>query len=225
MYDSRANGWRWDSTLGGRVGLVRRYAPPRLNLDAWQIDVEGAVMVRLDPQEQMDLESSDYRFGLLWTGQRGNLTYKFGYFHISSHVGDEYMVRFPAFDRINYVKESLVMGTAWQASPEWRLYGELAWGMIATGGAEPFQLQYGAEYAKIAANPMRGAPFAAINLQQRQEVDFAAGVNMMTGWQWKGRDSGRAFRVGLQYFNGPSNQYQFYTRYDNQFGLGVWFDY
>lgn len=111
MYDISADTWRWDSTLGGRVGLVRRNAPPRLNLDAWQLDVEGAVLVRLDPQEQMDLESSDYRFGLQWTGKRDNLALKFGYFHVSSHVGDEYIVRFPTFRRINYVRESLVLGS------------------------------------------------------------------------------------------------------------------
>ena len=207
------------------MGLVRRHQPPRLNLDAWQIDIEGAVLVRLDPHEQMDLESSDYRFGLQWTGKRGDLAFKFGYFHVSSHVGDEYLVRNPGFNRINYVRESLILGIAQQVSPEWRIYGETAWGMIATGGAEPWQIQYGAEYARIADNPMRGAPFSAINLQHRQETDFAAGVTIMAGWQWRGPESGRSFRVGVQYFNGPSNQYQFYTRFDNQIGLGVWFDY
>lgn len=224
-YDLSSKNWRWDSTLGGRVGLIRRHRPPNLNVDRWQVDLEGAVMVRLDPGQKMDLESSDYRFGLQWTGQSGDLTYKFGYFHISSHVGDEFLIRNPTFNRINYVRESLVLGIAQQRTPEVRLYGEMVWGFIATGGAEPFQLQYGAEYSKIACNPMRGAPFAAVNLQHHQENDFAGAINILAGWQWRGPQSGRSFRLGVQYFNGPSAQYQFYQRHDNHIGLGAWFDY
>ena len=225
LYDNTAKSWRWDSTLGGRVGLYRRNNPTNLNLDAWQVDLEGAVMVRLDPQEKMDVESADFRFGLLFTGKKDNFTFKTGYFHISSHVGDEYLIKNPTFERINYVKESLIFGTAFQATPECRVYGEVAWGLIATGGAEPWQFQFGSEYARIAASPARGAPFAAINIQMRQEVGFAAGLNLMTGWQWKGPESARTFRTGVTYFNGPSNQYQFYQRYDSQFGFGVWYDF
>ena len=225
LYDNTAGSWRWDSTLGGRVGLYRRDSPPDMNLDAWQVDLEGAVMVRLDPQEKMDVESADFRFGLLWTGKKDNLAFKLGYFHVSSHVGDEYLIKNPAFLRINYVKESLIFGTSLQATPECRVYGEVAWGMIATGGAEPWQFQFGSEYAKIADIPTHGAPFSAMNIQMRQEVDFAAGLTLMSGWQWKGPDTGRTFRLGLTCFNGPSNQYQFYQRYDSQFGLGVWYDF
>ena len=47
----------------------------------------------------------------------------------------------------------------------------------------------------------------------------------MTGWQWTGPESGRTMRVGLQYYNGPSTQYEFFRRYDNQLGFGIWYDY
>ncbi len=224
-YDLAEKSWRWDSTLGGRVGIFRRDQPPRMNLDAWQIDLEGAVMVRLDPNEKMDLESSDYRFGLLWTGRQDRIAYKAGYFHVSSHVGDEYQIKNPGFQRVNYVRENLIVGTSFDATPEWRLYGEVAWAVSVSGGAEPLQFQFGTEYAKQASRPQRGAPFAALNFQMRQEVNFAAGVTAMTGWQWRGPVTGRTLRTGLQYFNGPSNQYEFYQRFDNQLGAGIWLDY
>lgn len=225
LIDTSAGEARWDATLGSRVGLYRRENPPRMNLDAWQIDIEGAAMVRLDPQEKMDLEAGDYRFGLLWTGKRDNLALKFGYFHMSSHVGDEYLIKNPTFERINYVRESLIMGASLQASPQWRVYGEVGWAAIATGGAEPWQLQLGTEYARLACRPTRGAPFVALNIQMREEVDFAPGVSILTGWQWRSPETGKAFRVGMQFFNGPSNQYQFYQQYDNQLGFGVWYDF
>lgn len=217
--------WRSDAALGGRVGLFRQNQTSFLNLDAWQIDLEGAAMPRLNPHLHMDVESIDYRFGLLWTGKLDNVAFKFGYFHMSSHVGDEYLLKNPTFERVNFVRESLVLGTSVQATPELRYYGEVAWANSVKGGAKPWQFQLGAEYAAIAERPTRGTPFSAVNVHLREEVDFAAGVTVMTGWQWKGPDSGRTFRVGLQYFNGPSNQYEFFQRYDNQLGMGVWFDY
>ncbi|MEZ6132322.1 MAG: DUF1207 domain-containing protein [Planctomycetaceae bacterium] len=225
LYDTSAHESRWDSTLGGRIGLYRRNNPDNMNLDAWQIDVEGAVMVRLDPGEQMDLESSDYRFGLLWTGRRDNISYKAGYFHISSHVGDEYQIKNPLFQRINFVRESLIVGTAIQMTPEVRTYIEAAYAVAYHGGAKPFQVQYGAEYVRVPCRPGSKTPFVAANFQHRQEVDFEAGINLMTGYQWTGPNTGRTMRIGLQYFNGPTNQYQFIGRYDNQLGFGIWVDY
>lgn len=225
IYDVARKHWRWDAALGGRVGLFRQNQPLFLNLDAWQVDLEGATITRLDPQSSMDVESVDYRFGLLWTARKQNVTFKFGYFHVSSHVGDEFQLNNPTYERVNFVRESLVMGASVQATPEIRYYGEVAWASIISGGAKPWQLQMGAEYAAISGRPEDGAPFSAVNVHLREEVDFAASLTVMTGWQWTGPESGRAFRLGLQYFNGPSSQFQFFRRYDNQLGIGMWFDY
>jgi len=114
---------------------------------------------------------------------------------------------------------------ALQATPETRHYVEVAWANSTAGGAKPLQFQLGTEYAAIASRPTRGAPFAAVNVHLREEVDFAAGVNVLTGWQWKSPESQRAIRVGLQYYNGPSHQFEFFRRYDNQLGFGIWYDY
>ena len=225
LVDTSSGTSRWDATLGSRVGLYRRVRPPRVNFDSLQFDIEGAAMVRLDPQEKMDLESADYRFGLLWTGKRDNLAVKFGYFHTSSHVGDEFLIKNPTFQRINYVKESLILGASLEASEEWRYYGEVAVGVIATGGAKPLQFQLGTEYARQALRTSRGAPFVALNLEMRQEVDFSPGVSILTGWQWRNPETLKAFRVGMQYFNGPSNQYEFYQDHNAQLGIGVWYDF
>ena len=224
-YDISKKTWRWDATLGGRVGLFRRDHPDFLNLDAWQIDLEGAAMPRLNPHLHMDVESVDYRFGLLWTGKRDNLAFKFGYFHVSSHVGDEFLLKNPSYKRDNFFRESLVLGASLQATPEVRCYGEVAWATSVKGGAQPWQFQIGAEHSSIAEHATQGAPFSAVNVHLREEVDFAAGLTAMTGWQWKGPESGRSMRVGMQYYNGPTNQYEFFRRYDNQLGMGVWFDY
>ncbi len=225
LYDSRIKEWRWDGTLGGRLGLFRSNQPQILAINAWQIDLEGAVTTRMDPQQHMDVESADYRFGLLWTAKQENVAWKFGYFHISSHTGDEYLIKHPGFDRINFVRESLIFGTSIQATPNLRVYGETAYALSTKGGAKPWQFQFGGELAALQKSDLDGAPFAAANVQLRQEVDFEPGVTLMTGWQWTGNESQKTWRVGLQYYNGRSNQYSFFRRRDNQLGLGVWYDY
>ena len=91
--------------------------------------------------------------------------------------------------------------------------------------AKPLQFQLGTEYARQALRTSRGAPFVALNLEIRQEVDFSPGVSILTGWQWRNPETLKAFRVGMQYFNVPSNQYEFYQDHNAQLGIGVWYDF
>jgi hypothetical protein len=224
LYDRHTNQWSMDATLGGRIGIVS--GKSHLNLfEKWQIDLEGAAMPRLNIQQFMDVESIDYRFGLLWTARQQNFSAKFGYYHISSHAGDEYLIKNPGFQRINYVRESLVAGLSTYLHPEVRTYGEAAWAFEHTGGAEPWLFQLGMEYSSERAARPHGAPFCAANVMLRQETSFAPGTTLMTGWQWIGPQSGRSFRMGLQYFQGPTNQFEFLGRTDNLLGAGIWLDY
>ena len=219
----RERGWHWDSTLGGRVGILRfsQSGSP----DRWQWDLEGAAMPRLDLQNAQDLESVDYRVGTQITMLRGRWAHKFGYVHISSHVGDEFLERNPTFQRINFVRESLIAASSYHVTNELRIYGESSWAFIRGDEAQPWQFQMGAEYSFTGADAVLGAPFVATHMEFRQEVDFDPALNTLAGWQWRGPESGRTLRVGVQYFRGPSNQFEFVDRYDDQLGFGVWFDY
>jgi len=225
LYDPN-RGWFWDSTLGGRVGIVRYGTKEAANPVGWQLDIEGAVFARLRPEERDDLESSDYRFGIPLTHSDGRTAWKFGYYHISSHLGDEFMLKNPGYPRLNYVRDSLLFGVSHEVTPEIRTYGELGWAIIShDGGAKPWEIQFGAEYQRQAPEPLKPAPFAAIHTHLREEFGFGGNVNILAGWSWLGEESGRAFRIGMQYFNGKSAQYSFYNKTDRLLGAGLWFDY
>ncbi|TWU25039.1 hypothetical protein Pla52o_13360 [Novipirellula galeiformis] len=225
IFSDTEEGVYWDATLGGRVGLLRYGSLGSSDPNGWQWDLEGAVMVRLDVMSSEDVDSMDFRFGTLITRADGPWSAKMGYFHISSHVGDEYLERYPLFERVNYVTESLVFGLSYQASDPLRLYGEFAYGVKASGGAKPVQIQTGAEYVPAPLSPQRGGPFAAVNLDIRQVVDFSPTMNLQAGWQWQGPESKRRLRFGLQYLNGYTTQFQFYDQREEQIGGGLWFDY
>jgi hypothetical protein len=115
-------GWIWDVALGGRAGILRYGTDDPMFPEGWQIDIEGAAFLRMDYENDRDIVSADFRFGVPWTTRRGRWEYKFGYYHLSSHLGDEYMVRNNTFGRINYVRDSLVLGVATRPHPDFRVY-------------------------------------------------------------------------------------------------------
>ncbi len=215
----------WDIALGGRVGIFRYGTPGTFRPQGWQLDFEGAVFPRIDPDEHHDLEASDYRVGVPLTWSRGSIAIKAGYFHISSHVGDEFLLRNPGFNRINYVRDSLVFGIAHFPSDDTRVYFEIGYAPGVSGGAKPLEFQFGAEYSPVGTVCCNGAPFAAINGHIREEVDFGGSVNIQAGWQWRGPTSNRVMRLGLQYFNGKSYVYEFFDTHEALTGLGLWLDY
>ena len=222
----RSRGWLWESALGGRVGILRHGTRGGVNPEGWQIDLEGAALARVNPtMASAPLEATDYRMGVQWTQRTGPTAYKVGYYHISSHVGDEYLLLHPGFSRINYVRDSLVFGVTRDITPDAQVYGEIGYALGADGGAEPLEFQFGVQYNPLDDTGLRGAPFAAVNVHLREEVNFGGGINVMAGWRWRGADSGRLLRIGLQYYNGKSIQYSFYNEDQQLFGYGIWFDY
>ncbi|WP_302120586.1 DUF1207 domain-containing protein [Allorhodopirellula heiligendammensis] len=218
-------GYFWDATLGGRVGFLRYGTPGAKDPHGWQWDLEGAAITRLNLLEQTDVESVDYRFGTELTWAEGPWAMKAGYFHISSHVGDEYLVRNPTFERINYVTESLIWGISYKPTEPTRVYGEVAYAVHRSGGARPFQFQTGAEWTPPPNRPRGIAPFAAANLGFFEATEFHMQTTIQAGWGFQGPQSGRRLRFGLQYGDGPSNQFEFYTLSQEYLGWGIWFDY
>jgi hypothetical protein len=226
LMHERTRGWFWDATVGGRVGILRYGTDNSLWPQGWQLDVEGAAFPRLDLEHNEDLTSVDFRGGLLSTARLGPIETKFGYYHLSSHLGDEYMMQYPDSlnTRINYVRDSLIGGAAVYLNPSLRLYTEVGWTFHEDGGAKPWEIQFGADFSSPEPTGIAGSPFFAINAHLRQENNFGGNLSVQTGWQWRGRE-GHLVRVGMQYFNGLSDQYQFYNTFEENLGFGLWYDY
>jgi hypothetical protein len=214
----------WDSTLGARFGLVRYGANNEFWPQGWQLDLEGAAFPRLTLDSERNLIACDFRAGMPLTMRQGPWEMKFGYYHYSSHIGDEYLIANPGFDRLNYVRETLILGLAFNVNPSLRLYGETGWAFVAEGQAKPWEFQFGADFCSNKPTGHRGAPFFAINCHLHEEVDFSGNLTVQTGWMWRGT-SGHLFRIGMQYFNGMSDQGQFFRNFEEQIGGGIWYDF
>jgi hypothetical protein len=213
----------WDASLGGRVGIVRYGTPNAYRPEGYEVDLEGGALPRLQPeQDSSPLDSCDYRVGIPITYGTGPWQYKTGYTHLSSHLGDEFMLLHPSVERINYVRDSWMLGAGYYFTDDLRLFAEYDYAFVLGGGSEPSELQFGADYSPAVAG---GAPFAAVYLDSRQELDFGGYFVVQGGWQIRGGDALHTLRLGAEYVNGKNTQYELFNTFEQRVGLGVWYDY
>lgn len=218
-------GSQWDVAIGGRLGILRWGTSGCERPNGWQLDLEGAVFPRLDPDgDSTPLIAADFRAGVPLTYGHGPLHLKLEYYHISSHLGDEFMLDFPDVQRINYSRDTLAFGMGYYWTDALRLYGEAGFAPSAVGGAEPWDIQFGADYSPT-YTPGHGSPFAALNVHLREDVDFGGNFVAQIGWQWRRRPNGGVFRLGLQYFTGKNEQYEFFSDTESRLGAGLWVDF
>ncbi len=226
--DNSAWGTIWDSTLGGRVSLLRYGTPNAYRPEGWEVQFEGAAMPRLWPtRESSPLISCDYRVGIPLVYANGNWQFKTGYSHLSAHLGDEFMVITGTLDRSNYIRDSWMFAVGYFYTENLRLYAEMDYAFVIGGGSEPFEFQFGFDYSPAVIG---GAPFAAMYGNLREELNFGGYWVVQAGWQWRGGPAMRTFRVGVEYINGAPTQYEFthfepYAQFEQQVGIGVWYDY
>jgi hypothetical protein len=222
-----AMGDMWDVTLGARAGIWR-YGNEDPNWpEGWQLDIEGAVFPRLDPQGiSTPLIGDDYRFGIPLTYGKGNWEFKAGYYHISAHLGDEFIIQNPseAAARINFVRDGLILGAGYFWTPAFRTYAEVGAAAV-DGGAKPMEFQFGFEWAQARDTGARGGPFVAVNADLRQEVDYNGTFSVQCGWMWRKYVRGSNFRIGAQYVCGKSDEYEFFNQSESRIGWGLWYDF
>ena len=218
-------GWLWDITLGGRVGLVRYGTFDQVRPQGWQLDVEGAAFPRLDLDSENELIAADFRFGVPLSYSQGPVGFKFAYYHLSSHIGDEIIFRDAITTRINFSRDVLLFGMHYWVSELLRLYAEAGYGVYADEGTEPWEFQFGFDFVAASAVIGTAVPFFAINGHLREEVNFGGNVNVETGLAWRGDLNGHLLRAGLAYFNGKSVQFSFVDEHEEQFAFAIWYDY
>ncbi|OHB76670.1 MAG: hypothetical protein A2W31_04755, partial [Planctomycetes bacterium RBG_16_64_10] len=217
-------GWMWDITLGGHVGLLRYGTAGPNRPEGFQIDLEGAAMPRLDLEQDADLTAADFRFGIPVTYGTAAHQVKLAFYHLSSHLGDEFLLRNPGFLRLNYSRDALVYGHSWYPADELRLYAEIGYA-FGPDVADPLELQFGVEHSPACATGPRGAPFAAVAGHLREEVHFGGNLVVQVGWAWRGDPASGLLRTGFEYYYGKSDQFSLFDQHEDKAGLAIWYDY
>ncbi len=217
-------GWLWDIQFGGRVPLFRYGTTTAIRPEGFQIDMEGAALLRLDFERHSELAGTDYRAGLPVTYGTKHWQYKLAYYHVSSHLGDNYLMA-DYRKRVQYVRDEIVVGTSWRPIDSIRFYGEIGWAFHKGDTTEPWELQFGAEYsAPYQPNHEKGSPFFAINGHLFEELNFGGYLNIQVGWQWRNPANG-LFRLGLEYYDGCDDLFQFHKMYQRKIGGIISYDF
>jgi hypothetical protein len=224
LVNATDNDMLWDGFAGGRFGLLRYGNRDPVYPQGMQVDIEGAGLVRLDVYNDVDVQSVDFRAGVPVSFVWGRHQARMGYYHLSSHTGDEFLLKNPTHERLNFARDVLFLGYGYYFTPEFRMYGEMGWAFYSDVANE-WEFQFGMDYSPRFATGTRGAPFFGIHGHLREEVDFGGGLSAQVGWAWKGERGSGIFRTGLHYYNGFSPQYSFHREHEQQLGIGVWYDF
>lgn len=221
-------GWRFDDWVFVKNVIdvsyfdsfpIYRYCNLFFCGDAIQVDLEGCLWAIFDPlHESSPLINADYYVGVPITYRYGPFSWRLRVYHISSHIGDEFLLNHPKFCRLNPSAEYMELCLSYQITPQLRVYGG-AGVVLQRDTSFPFKrfyFEYGAEtyfpFWQFYSIPdsLSGAPFFAMNFRRRQDNDFRHDATYVLGYELaKHNGLCRKLRFFLEYHQGFSVEGQF----------------
>jgi hypothetical protein len=169
--------------------------------------------------ETCELVNTDYFLGIPLTYAYDRWSFRARLYHISSHLGDEFIVNHPSyvFTRKNPSYEALEFLGSYQLSGHLRIYGGP--GIILHSDQsfpmKTFYAKYGVEMRilgqKLYYHQLYGTPFLAIELENWQVRDWDLDFFIKFGYELsKLQGVGRKMRLYIDYHHGHSYEGQFF---------------
>lgn len=205
-----------ENTLGFQRSVLR-WTSEEKPAEGTELEFEAAVFARFDLHEKYDMDASDWRFGIPLVHRDGDFAWKIHLYHMTSHLGDEYIERTGA-EQSPYHLEEAAFGLSWDASTGSRFYGEAAAAIYTGEPTESGRFQAGWEW--VGGKWSSGfAPYLAADVQARKEQDWTPGATLAVGVAY-----GRDFRFGVEYYNGRDPQTQFMLERIRYLSVGLSMD-
>lgn len=190
--------------------------------EKWQFGVQAGVFSIWDMSTETDeMVNADFVVGFPYARKWGRLTAAARLFHVSTHLGDEYVLSHPWVERVNLSYEAIDVRASWDFDGGFRAYG---------GGGYLYRrypsdlkagvLQLGGEWERPEALFRGLKPFAGLDLQKREDNKWSVtDVSVRVGLLAERR--ARRFSVFADYYRGhnPNGQW-FRTRFEKM-GLGA----
>lgn len=194
-----------------------------------QIEIQGALWAVFDPlHEKSPLINADYYVGIPVTYAIERWAFRLRAFHISSHIGDEFLIDNPGFDRRNASAEYLDFFVSHDFTEELRLYSGL--GFIVTQDSEfkckRFYADIGLELRlpKLGfvdcKDQLYGCPFYGMHFRARGEHKHHVDATYVAGYEI-GKLVGlcRKVRFFVEYHDGYSVEGQFCKKATNYLSI------
>jgi hypothetical protein len=219
--------------IGDRFGIGRwNGANPG---DGIQLSLSAGVFAQFDlGTNSYDLLNADYVIGLPLSIRSGWFSTRIRFYHQSSHLGDEYLLRDPPGER---QRENISF-----ESIEWLISADASALRIYGGGEylfdrSPDDLEHYVAHGGLELRPqLRVIPLgglggfrfvAAGDLKASQEQDWKPSVSVRAGLEYDRADDGdpsaRRWGIFFQYYTGPSPYGQFFRADVRHIGAGIHF--
>ena len=187
-----------------------------------QISIESGIwsIFDMDPHPDLNggpaLVNTDFYVAIPITAAVNAWSFRFRVYHISSHLGDEFMVNRPDVVRKNPSFEAIDFFVSYQALSSLRLY-------LGSGGLfdtdpsfpqKPFYLEYGGEYrfggVKFRHQRLFGAFFLAAHFRTYEYLNYDFDGTFLGGYEFSQlKGVGRKLRMFIEYHKGFSLEGQF----------------
>lgn len=162
-----------------------------------------------------DLINTDWIGGIPVAMRKGPLGIRARLYHISSHLGDEYLLRSPPPTRVNPSYEAIDLAVDYKLFNSTRVYGQIT-RLInhdTSYAMQPLQFDAGAEYTAKAqpVGMFSMVPFIAGHLRFQEVHSMKADFNGVLGLHWKGKNTMKSsrFTTQLELYTGHSYEGQF----------------
>ena len=177
-----------------------------------------------------ELFNTDYLLGIPLDYAVDRWAFRLRVYHISSHLGDEFLVNRPDFlaKRVNPSFEALEFFTSYQASRYLRVYAGPGF-ILHSDKSFPmdnFYIEYGAEArflpTRFCYQRLYGTWFVAVDVQNWQIRDWGFDFTVKAGYEFsKLAGIGRKLRLFASYHNGYSYEGQLFLEKTDygEFGL------
>ena len=181
---------------------------------ALQFDIQSGIWsvfeVGVDHGDEFaELKNTDYLLGFPLSYVVGKWAYRLRIYHISTHLGDEFMKYHPEVERVNPSMEAVDFFFSCQVNKDLRLY--IGPGFVLHSDSsfhiDPFYFEYGGEWrfwgVRSTFHRLYGTFFAALYFRNWQENHWRLDGTYMLGYEWsKMQGVGRKLRLFVDYHHG-----------------------
>lgn len=218
----------------GSVGFGENFGfyTRRNGCNGWQVGVLAGVFAQFNlDAPSKDLINADYVVGIPLSWRSGGWSTRVRLYHQSSHIGDEFLLGRPEFNRVNLSFEEV----------EAILSYDNRWARLYAGGGhlihrEPVSLdrnraQWGVELrGPTMPSPILGSaldglfitPILGADFKSFEELKWIVNTNVIGGIEWSMEGSTRRFRILLNYYHGFNPYGQFFAQKIETVGFGLY---
>lgn len=181
--------------------------------------------------EWAELVNTDYLLALPLSYAFDKWSFRLQPYHISTHLGDEFLAKRPFYVRKNPSMEAVDFFTAYQFTENLRAYAGVGWIFHSDQSfpMKPFYVEYGGEARFFGTRSyyhmLYGTPFIALFFRNWQENDWSLDATCALGYEWsKLQGVGRKVRLFAEYRRAYSDG-EFFNQIADFFEIRLYYGY